>query len=142
MEQSILTSTKKLLGIDKDYKAFDLDVLTHINSAFATLQQRGVGPVEGFFVEDEVATWDNFFIGNDLNAVRTYVLISVRLVFDPPANAFVVTSLEKQIEELGWRLQIAADSRPVPVPGTQDIDGGGVNTGFTSDSSVLDGGTP
>ena len=70
MSKSILTSTKKILGIAEDYTAFDLDIITHINSVFTTLQQLGVGPVEGFMIEDALPTWEHF-LGDDkrLNSV-------------------------------------------------------------------------
>ena len=45
---SILTSIKKLLGMDADYTAFDTDVIIHINTALAILCQLGVGPDKGF----------------------------------------------------------------------------------------------
>ncbi|ADD80903.1 virion structural protein [Rhodococcus phage ReqiPepy6] len=107
---SILNSTKKVLGIDADYDAFDLDVMMHINSAFATLNQLGVGPEEGFMIEDDTATWGDF-IGNDkrLNSVPTYVYLKVQLVFDPPATSFVLEAKKKQIEEYEWRLNVVVE---------------------------------
>lgn len=114
--QSILDSTKKILGLDSDYIAFDLDVMTHINSALSTLQQIGVGPVNGFMIEDATAEWGEL-LGGDvrLNSVKTYVYMKVRLAFDPPGTSFAITSIEKQVQELEWRLQVAADPPPVVV---------------------------
>lgn len=105
METSILTSIKKLLGIAEDYTAFDLDILTHINSAFATLNQLGLGPMEGFMIEDADAVWADF-LGTDkrLNAVKSYVFQSVRLLFDPPTTSYHLTALKEQIREAEWRL--------------------------------------
>ena len=107
MEQSILNSTKKILGIAEDYTVFDLDILTHINTAFSTLTQLGVGPVEGFMIEDEATEWTNF-IGDDLqyNSVKSYVFLRVRLLFDPPTTSYLITALEKQVQELEWRLNV------------------------------------
>src|SRR5215510_5934711 len=107
MEQSILTSTKKILGISQDYTAFDLDIITHINTAFSTLTQLGVGPAEGFMIEDDSAVWDDFTT-NDLqyNSVRTYVFLKVRYLFDPPQTSYLITATEKQILELEWRLNV------------------------------------
>jgi hypothetical protein len=107
METSILISTKKTLGIAEDYTAFDLDIITHINTAFSTLTQLGVGPAAGFAIEDESAVWADF-ISNDLqfNAVRSYVWLRVRLLFDPPMASYVLTAYERQIEELEWRLNV------------------------------------
>jgi hypothetical protein len=107
MTDSILTSTKKILGIAEDYEAFDVDVLTHINSVFSTLNQLGIGPEEGFAIEDAVATWSDF-LGDDLrlNNVKTYVYLRVRLLFDPPTTSFLIASLNEQAKELEWRINV------------------------------------
>lgn len=107
MENSILKSTKKILGISPEYTAFDIDVITHINSVFTTLQQLGIGPVEGFMIEDDSLEW-GAFLGDDLrlNSVKTYVYLRVRLLFDPPVSSFAITSLQEQVRELEWRLNV------------------------------------
>jgi hypothetical protein len=106
MGQSILTSTKKILGIAEDYIAFDLDVVTHINSAFSTLAQLGIGPDTGFMIEDKDDEWDDFFEEDDpqYNAVKSYVYLKVRQLFDPPTTSYLITAVEKQIQEIEWRL--------------------------------------
>lgn len=108
METSILTSTKKILGLDADYTAFDLDVITHINSVFSTLTQLGVGPVAGFMIEDETADWSDFIPIDDIqyNSVKTYMYLRVRMLFDPPSTSFVIAALNEQIKELEWRLNV------------------------------------
>lgn len=117
MSDSILDSTKKILGIDADYTVFDLDVITHINSVFTTLTQLGVGPVTGFYIDDSLATWDDYLTPwMNLNAVKSYMYLRVRLLFDPPATSFHIAALEKQIQELEWRLNVQVDSGPVPGP--------------------------
>lgn len=123
MSNSILVSTKKMLGIDAAYTAFDLDVLTHINSALATLNQLGIGQDEGFMIEDDAAEWADF-LGTDLrlNPVKTYVFLRVRLLFDPPQTSFHLAAMEKQIQELEWRLNVHreglswVDPDPDPAP--------------------------
>lgn len=107
MENSILKTTKKMVGIDADYDAFDLDIITHINSVFTTLHQLGIGPENGFMIQDEATTWDAF-LGESplLNSVKTYVYLRVRLLFDPPSTSFLIASQEKQIQELEWRLNV------------------------------------
>ena len=105
MEQSILNSTKKILGIAEDYTVFDLDIITHINSAFSTLTQLGVGPPEGFMIEDADDVWSDFIEDDpQYNAVKSYVFLRVRYLFDPPATSYLISATEKQIEELEWRL--------------------------------------
>lgn len=108
---SILNSVKKNLNILPEEEAFDSDILLHINSVFSKLTQIGVGPEEGFYIEDETVTWDEYYTQVDLNMIRTYVYLEVRLLFDPP-TASVLTSMEKTRDELVWRLNVAAD-RPI-----------------------------
>lgn len=119
MEQSILTSTKKILGIAEDYTVFDLDIITHINSAFSTLTQLGVGPANGFMIEDATAVWSDFITdvpagsyepstGDDLqyNSVKSYVFLRVKHLFDPPTTSYLIDASERQIKELEWRLNV------------------------------------
>lgn len=107
MEQSILISTKKILGIAEDYEVFDLDIITHINTAFSTLTQLGVGPTEGFMISDAEAVWTDF-VDDDLqyNSVKSYVFLKVRQLFDPPSTSYLISAVEKQIQELEWRLNV------------------------------------
>lgn len=108
MGQSILTSTKKILGIAEDYTAFDLDITTHINSAFSTLAQLGVGPTNGFMIEDKDDEWEDFLDTDDpqYNSVKSYLYLKVRQLFDPPTTSYLITAFEKQIQELEWRLNV------------------------------------
>lgn len=107
---SILTSIKKLLGIAEDYEHFDQDLIIHINSVLSILTQLGVGPSEGFSIEDENATW-NDFIPEDkrLSSIRSYVYMKVKLLFDPPLSSSVMESMNRMINEFEWRLNVAAE---------------------------------
>lgn len=132
---SILNDTKKALGLDAEYKAFDPDVMMHINSVFTILQQLGIGPDEGFMIEDETPTWD-IFLATDkrLNSVKSYMYLRVRLLFDPPQMSFHVKALQDQIQEFEWRLNVQRESTswvnptPVTLPDEEEM--------------VIDGGTP
>lgn len=107
MEASILTSTKKILGLAEDYTAFDLDVITHINTAFSTLTQLGVGPATGFMIEDDTAVWSDFIVDDyQNNSVKSYVYLRVRQIFDPPSTSYLITAYDNQIKELEWRLNV------------------------------------
>ena len=107
METSILQSIKKLLGIPSDYDVFDSDVMTHINSAFSTLTQLGIGPTTGFMIEDDTAEWADFLADdNQLNPVKTYVALRVRQIFDPPQTSYLIDAFNTQIKELEWRLNV------------------------------------
>ena len=111
MIDSILTSIKKLLGIEETYEHFDQDIMMHINSVIGILTQLGVGPSSGFFIVDKTATWKDF-LGSDadkLESVRTYVYMKVRLIFDPPATAAAIESMNRLVSEFEWRLNVAAD---------------------------------
>lgn len=108
---SILTSIKKLLGITEEYEHFDPDIIIHINSAFMILNQLGIGPEEGFAIEDKSSTWDEFIpSGSNLEAVKTYVHLKVKLMFDPPLSSTVIEAIKSQINELEWRLNVSADT--------------------------------
>ena len=107
---SILTSVKKMLGIAEEYTHFDADLIMHINSVFMILAQLGVGPSEGFFIEDDTATWDEFIQDKkEINSVKSYVGLKVRLLFDPPTSSSQIDNTNKLINELEWRLNSAGD---------------------------------
>lgn len=109
--ESILTSIKKLLGIEEEYKHFDADIIMHINSVFTVLTQIGVGPAEGFRIEDDLATWSEF-LGDDirLDSVKSYMHMKVKLLFDPPTSSAVMESMNRMISEFEWRLNVTADT--------------------------------
>lgn len=109
--ESILTSIKKLLGITEEYDQFDPDIIMHINSVFMILTQLGVGPVEGFSIEDDTAVWTDFIQDvKKLESVKTYIYLKVKLAFDPPLSSAVIESMNRLINELEWRLNVAAES--------------------------------
>lgn len=105
METSILKTVKKSLGLVDADTSFDADILLYINSVFSNLNQIGVGPEEGFQIEDADATWDSF-LGTDLrlNNVKAFVYLKVRLLFDPPATSFAISAVESQAKELEYRI--------------------------------------
>ena len=114
MEQSILKSTKKLLGVSLDDDSFDLDITTHINSVFSNLHDLGVGSPLGFVIEDDTAEWGFLFLKPEeqkpmIAALRTYVYLKVRLLFDPPGTSFLLDAINKQIQELEWRISVARE---------------------------------
>ena len=118
--RSILNTIKKALGLDPSYDVFDTDIVMHINSTFATLNQLGVGPEEGFSIEDDNATWQDF-LGlvetNKLLSVKSYMYLKVRLLFDPPTTSFAIDAMKKNAEEYEWRLNVQTD-KPRSIPTT------------------------
>lgn len=116
VKDSILQSTKKMLGIGHDDDSFDLDITIHINTAFSTMFQAGVGPILGFQIDDGNNVWSQFTGDRmDIAGVKTYVYLRVRLLFDPPTSSFALDAVQKQIDELLWRLNVAADFTIVPL---------------------------
>lgn len=121
-ENSILDSTKKMLGMGADYDVFDLDIMIHINSVFSTLQQLGIGPTQGFSISGPEEEWSTFLGASPLlNNVRSYMVLKVKLLFDPPPNSFTQESMKQQVQELEWRMNVQrettdwVDPNPVPV---------------------------
>ena len=111
MVDSILSSTKNALGLPIDETAFDDVIVMHINSTFADLNQMGVGPEESFLIEDDLATWQDFFAGERNTAsVKTYVYLAVRLLFDPPTTSYALSAMQAQIDKLGWRLNVQGEA--------------------------------
>lgn len=109
--ESILTSIKKMLGIDEEYDHFDADVIFHINSALMTLNQLGVGPKDGFFVSTDEQTWEEYLgESKKLESVKSYIYLRVKMLFDPPANATIVEAMKQQIAEFEWRLNVQVET--------------------------------
>ena len=111
MEESILTSIKQMLGIEEDDTDFDLEIIAHINAAFSTLWQIGIGPKDGYELKDKSETWDEYTTSiNMLSSIKLYVADRVKLVWDSSTSpSFVVTEVRKDMEEHYWRLSIMAD---------------------------------
>lgn len=115
MSDSILDSIKKVLLIDADYDAFDMDIIMHINGVFSTLNQLGLGPDEGFMIEDSSAVWGDFLNDDfNLNSVKTYMFLKVRILFDPPTTSFLLAAQQEQIKEHEWRLNVVREGRDHP----------------------------
>lgn len=108
--ESILISIKELLGITKEYKQFDNQIIMHINSVFMILKQLGVGPSEGFAIEDESAEWTDFIPEPTRHqAVKSYVYLKVRMIFDNVGlTSAVISANNELIKELEWRLLVEA----------------------------------
>ena len=112
--ESILTSIKKLLGIPEEYEHFDGDIILHINSVFMILNQLGVGPKEVFRIADKEDHWLDFVTDyDDLDAVKSYVYLRVKQLFDPPQSSIIMESQNRLIQELEWRLTVKAENKSI-----------------------------
>lgn len=122
MDNSILDTIKKLLGIAPEYDVFDLDIITHINSVFMILNQIGVKPEKNFHITGRDEVWSDFLDeDDDFNGVQTYVYLRVSLLFDPPNSGVLHEAKERQIEEYEWRLYFQAESKK-PCPAKVDFE--------------------
>lgn len=111
-DDSILQSIKKLIGITEEYTHFDMNIIIHINTAFMVLNQLGVGPKDGFYISDETTTWNEYDAGLvNIETIKTYVYLRVRLLFDPPSSSIINEIINKQILELEYRLNVSAESK-------------------------------
>ena len=109
--ESILNSIKQLLGVSEEETHFDTDIIIHINSAFSTLNDVGVGPEKTFSIVDEKPIWDDFVEEDDYNDVKTYVYLKVKLLFDPPSSSYVIDAMTRQKDEIEWRLTVRASNK-------------------------------
>lgn len=129
-DSSIFNDTKKSLGLGEGESPFDTEIMMHINTAFGSLHQLGLGPAGGYAIESDTETWADFASEDmTIGAIKTYVHISVRLVFDPPAQSWTLTALEHLIEKLEFRLSIAREDELPPaidIPEEPGVLDGGV----------------
>ena len=108
--ESILVSIKKSIGLPEEYEQFDTDIIMHINTVFMTLNQLGVGPSKGFRISDKSTTWGEYLPeDSDLEGVKTYMYLNVKLLFDPPQNSTLMDAISRQISMLEFRLGVNAD---------------------------------
>lgn len=108
---SILNSIKKKLGIEPSYKHFDEELIITINSVFGIIHQLGVGPQDKpFRIDDDVSTWDDFMVDDQIETIKDYIFLKTKLIFDPPANSFTVTAYEKLCAEFEWRCNVNAET--------------------------------
>lgn len=117
---SILLTVKKALGVDADCSDFDTDILIHLNSVLAVLQQLGVGPEDGYYIEDEAPSWEDY-LGEShayVAMVKSYIIAKVRLLFDPPVSSAVMESLNRICSEFEWRANVAAENKALEVSKT------------------------
>lgn len=114
--ESILTSIKKLLGIEEDYTHFDTDIIMYINSEFMSLSQIGIGPETGFTISDKTTEWSDYLgEGTNFEAVKSYIYLNVRMIFDPPSSSFVIAAMERKIKEIEWRLLVQGGPETIVV---------------------------
>lgn len=109
----ILDTVKKMLGVDLVDDSFDMELIIFINDVFSKLNQLGVGPTTTYVIDDRLDKWTDFLLDRaDLNMVRTYMYLQVRITFDPPTNPSLLENMMKRIQEYEWRLNVQAEQAP------------------------------
>lgn len=107
---SILDSVKKMLGVDLVDDSFDMELIIFINDVFSKLNQIAVGPTTTYVIDDRLDKWTDFLLDRtDLNMVKTYMYLQVRITFDPPTNPSLLENMMKRIQEYEWRLNVQAE---------------------------------
>ena len=117
MIESILISIRKQVGLEENCEDFDSDLIMYINSAFMDLKQLGVGPNDGYVIQDVSEVWEDFINTDEnpelktlLSAVKTFIYLKVRLTFDPPQGAAVLEHMNKMLNETEWRINLEAET--------------------------------
>lgn len=110
MDESILISIKKMLGIDENYDAFDVDIMAHINTALMIAFQFGVG--RQFSISGEEETWRDYLRDDEthLTGIQTYVYERVKLVFDPPTSSVAADAAKDMAAELEFRMNVYSET--------------------------------
>jgi len=110
MSTKILESMKKMLGDDVTSNHFDVDIRIHINSVFMDLNRLGVGPTKTFVLKEDDVEWDEFMNGNeDIEGVKTYMYLNLRLFFDPPQQTSLLAAIQRQIDKYEWTLNVISE---------------------------------
>lgn len=109
IDDSILETIREAAGLEEDNDAFDMDLIIHVNSMFNFLTQCGVGPREGFSIDDADAKWSDFIDDERMNMVKSYILLKTRILFDPSTSSFVLTAWKEEAAEMEWRLKEQAE---------------------------------
>lgn len=107
IDEYILPSIKKVLGISPDIAAFDTDITMHINTVLANLVQMGIGPSTGYAVTSSENKWSDFITYEQpllLQNVKSYVYIKVKMLFDPPSATSVIDAMNNQAKEIEYRM--------------------------------------
>lgn len=104
MNDSILNTVKKLLGIPQDVDDFDNDLIVYINTVFSMVNQMGIGPLKCYKITNASDKWSDFDNRLDMEDFKTYMYLKVKMLFDPPANNQIMESYNKVIQELEFRI--------------------------------------
>ena len=105
----ILTEVKRMLEIEQETTEFDIDIISHVNSAFFSLSEIGVGPAIPFYI-DSFTTWDEFKTSIPKSIILDYLYLKTKMVFDPPTSSSVIDAFKERLSELEFRMNIYTDN--------------------------------
>lgn len=103
---SILNDVKHQLGLLPENTDFDTTLVIHINTTLAELTQLGVGPTTGVRITGASEEWDILYDDPRLNTVQSYIYLKVRMLFDPPKIGGLISSMERQVANLEYRMYV------------------------------------
>ena len=105
LDESILITLRPLNNVDRNDPGFDDKLIPLINSQLMMAHQFGVG-YDGFEITGSSETWRDWLgdNGSKLAAIKVWVGYSVLLLFDPPDNSTVLSSIQREIDKKEWML--------------------------------------
>lgn len=134
MDDSVLSTIKKMLGLDASYDAFDTDIIVLINSALMIMQQYGAVPKEGVMIHGLAETWSQILPSDKLlEGVKTFIYLKVKMVFDPPNSSYVLNAYKEQAEELEWRIKEQVEAYPGSIDSIPKDDDASARDAFDPD---------
>lgn len=108
--KTILSDIKSMLSIEYG-DSFDKEILLFINSAVMEVYQLGCCTYQNEVTED--TAWGDILSTDDMKMsvsfVKKYIYIRTKLSFDPPTSGFYTTALEKELDELKYRLIVQVE---------------------------------
>jgi len=113
---NILETVKSGIGIQPSDTTFDGPLTNHINGALQIVNQMGLGDSTVRVSVDGSELWSQFLPdGNDeLYALaKSYVILKVQSMFDPPTSGIVTGAMEKLLDEAASRLIYEIESQTI-----------------------------
>ena len=108
IDDSILLSIKKMLGMEPEFTQFDSDIILHINTIIQVLYQIGLDIPDGFTVIDQNNLWTEYIkdprYTKITSLIKQYIFLRVRMMFDPPSLQTLSTSIQESNKETQWRI--------------------------------------
>lgn len=102
---TVLADVRKILGGEMVPNNFDPQIIIHINTVLAISDQ--LSDMLAKKVVDKDTVWEDIIPNIEENeAIKSYVGLKVKKMFDPPTSSVLMTSLDENIRELEWRIGV------------------------------------